>query len=166
MAKAAVPASPAEVEEFQRREWAVQRAGWVVLWALLAAAAGGLFGRGALARAHVTAPGGLRVDYDRFARKLTPTQLTITIPPSVHADTTVLWLDRRYADRVEVQQILPEPLDVAADSLRLVYRFLTLDRDRPTRVTLEVEPDESSRLHARLGVIRGDSAWFTQLVYP
>jgi hypothetical protein len=166
MAKPAVPASLAEVAEFQRREWAVRRAGWIVLWALLAAAAAGLFGRGPLARAQVTAPGGLRVDFERFARKLTPTNLTITIPASAHADTTVLWLDRRYADHMEVQHIKPEPLDVAADSLRLVYRFLTLGGDRPVRVTLQVEPEGSMRLHGRLGVIRGDSASFTQLVYP
>jgi hypothetical protein len=166
MAKRAEPSSPVEVAEFQRREWAVQRSGWVLLWALLAAAAAGLFGRGPLAQAHVIAAAGWRVDFERFARKHTPTQVVVMIPPTAGgSDTTSLWLDRGYADAVEFQQILPEPVGEAVSSDRLVYRFL-IDGSRPVRFVFEVEPERTGRLRGRLGLVGGDSVSFTQLVYP
>ena len=58
---------------FTRRIAAIQRAGWVVMGLVIAAALLGLFGAGPLSRATAEAADGtLRLEYDRFGRLSAP----------------------------------------------------------------------------------------------
>jgi hypothetical protein len=166
MGKSADPASPDAITEFQRREWAVRRAGWVVLSALLAAGALGLFGQGPLARAQAGADEGWLLEYDRFVRSNTPSRLAVTLPAGRHGDTASIWIDRGYADRVEIQESNPTPLSVTARADRLIYRFLVIGGPTPIRVVFDVEPQTAGRLRGRVGIADSVSVGFVQLVYP
>lgn len=159
--------SPAQVARFQRREWAVQRAGWLVLWAFLLCGAAGLFGRGPVAHAHVVGLNGWRVDYDQFARNGTPTTLTMTIPAAgAQGDTATVWLDREYADRVDIQRVTPDPVEVGVDPGRLVYRFLVSRGQGSVRVVFDLQPQAVGRLRGKAGLLNSRGLAFTQLVYP
>ncbi len=65
-------------EAFQRREWLVQRIGWTLLAACLAAACVGVFGDGPVAR-QTSGAGEVHVELDRFARRHSPTQWSISV---------------------------------------------------------------------------------------
>lgn len=166
MKESAPTLSPAQVASFQRREWAVQRAGWVVLWVFLLGGAAGLFGRGPVAHAHVVDASGARMDYDRFARNRTPTDLTMTIPADGHGDTATVWLDRRYADQVDIQRVTPEPVEAAVEPGRIVYRFLVSRGQGSVRVTFDLQPQALGRLRGRVGLLNSRGIAFSQLVYP
>ncbi len=167
MKESAATLSPAQVASFQRREWAVQRAGWLVLWGFLLCGAAGLFGRGPLAHAHVADPNGGSVDYERFARNRTPTDLTMTIPAADrHGDTATVWLDRQYADQVDIQRVTPEPVEVAVEPGRVVYRFLVSRGQGSVRVTFDLQPQAVGTLHGMAGLLNSRGIAFSQLVYP
>jgi hypothetical protein len=99
-----------EIQEdlpFQRREWLAERMAWAVMGLLIAAAILGLFGTGPLSR--MTAgdwAGPLWLEYERFARLLAPAVLRVHLGPAAARDRTVsLWIDRRYMENVELQQV-------------------------------------------------------------
>jgi hypothetical protein len=165
MGKSADPLSAEATSRFQRREWAVQRGGWVVLSTLLVASAAGLFGQGPLARAEIGDSRGWQLEYDRFARNYSQTRLAITSPAGHEGDTVVVWIDRDYADHVEIQESDPAPVSVSARSDRLVYRFLAAGPG-PVRIVFNMEPQTAGRLRGRVGFADSDGVAFSQLVYP
>jgi hypothetical protein len=167
MDDAAEHASPAAIARFQRREWAVQRAGWGVLWVILLAGVLGLFGRGPLSRARATDERGWQVEYDRFGRDLTPGTLVITIPAGAEPrDTAMLWLDRGFVDAVKIRLVTPEPVAVSATSNRLEYRFLTHAEAGALHITFELEPQRVGWIEGRAGAPGTPGIPFHQLVYP
>lgn len=160
-------ASPAEIARFRRREWAVQRLGWVVLWVFLLSGAAGLFGRGPMARAHAADQSGWRIEYERFARNRTPTTLTMTIPVGgLRGDTAAVWLDRKYAEQVAIERVTPEPVTVAVEPGRLIFHFLVSRAEGSVRVAFDLQPQAVGWLHGRAGSLGSLGIAFTQLVYP
>jgi hypothetical protein len=66
---------------YQRREWRIQRLGWVVMRLVILAALLGLLGNGPLSKASVTATdGSLRLDYHRCWHYRNPMTLEIHAP--------------------------------------------------------------------------------------
>lgn len=167
MNESAGETSPAESAQFQRREWTAQRLGWAVLWVALLAGGAGIFGRGPMARAHASDGRGWRMDYERFARNRTPTTLTVTIPAEGRrGDTATVWLDREYADNVEIERVTPEPAGVAVEPGRLIYHFLAPRADGSVRVGFDLEPRSVGRLRGRAGSLDSRGIAFSQMVYP
>ncbi len=159
--------SHAEIAQFQRREWKVQRAGWMVLAAFLGAGLAGLFGRGPLSHATAHDSGGWRLEYERFTRNHSPSRLTMLVPSRGQPDDTVsVWIDRRYADQLHIQEIRPTPLTVAVQSDRLIYRFLAGEGIGTLRIVFDFEPQAIGRLRARAGPLGSEGLSFSQLVYP
>lgn len=56
-----------------------QRVGWLLLLLMILAAAAGAFGDGPVARASLSASGGVRVDYERIVRRRAPTEIRIVV---------------------------------------------------------------------------------------
>lgn len=153
---------------FQRREWAAQRIGWVVMALVALAALLGLTGEGPFASAAVGNPGDtLHVTYDRFERLLSPATLAAEIAGAAVAGETVeFWVDRAYLEGVEVQEVVPEPEEVRAGSDRLTYVFAVEEPGQPLTVTFDLRHTGFGWKSARAGLAGGPEVAFGQLVYP
>lgn len=149
-----------------RTLWPVQRAGWVVMLLLAIAGLLGVFGNGPLASARA-GTAGLTLEYDRFARHGARSALYADIEPTaVRGNTVKLWISQGYLEELEVESVLPEPESVESRGDVLLYTFVTADRSRPTRITLNVRPEGYWSQRASAGVEGGGAVSFRQFIYP
>lgn len=151
---------------FQRREWTVQRGGWVVMLAIILAALGGLFGGGPLS----TATAGvepLQLQYARFERRHAPTEMELSVAGSaVSQDQIEVWFSSDYLARIEITSIVPEPEEVSESDDRVVYRFSIADQTRAPRILIALEHDEPGLATGRIGLVDGPELAFRQVVFP
>jgi hypothetical protein len=117
-----------EIQEdlpFQQREWIAERVAWAVMALLVAAALLGDFGTGPLSRTTAGDEAGpMWLEYDRFVRLLAPAPLRVQLGPGAARDGMVrLWIDRRYIDSFELQQVTPQPDSMELGIERLIFTF-------------------------------------------
>jgi hypothetical protein len=156
---------------FQRRSWIVQRVGWSVIGAAIAAALLGLLGSGPLSRSTAVAPGAFAVGYERFVRYEDPETLAIRLEPEAAADRLVrLAIDRRYLDRSRLQSALPSPERVESADGRVIFVFRTAEPGRPLPIVLTLKPQRFGPIEGwvRLesGPASGREVRFRQFAYP
>lgn len=148
---------------FQRRQWAIQRAGWAVMTLIVLLGLLGAFGNGALSHA-VEESGTLRVEYERFVRAAAPSELKLRVTHP--AEVVHLQIDRPYLDAMPYQHIYPEPQSVQGDARHLV---LTFDASPPDalEISIDVKPRRIGTVHATIrDVDAGTPLSWRQLVYP
>lgn len=147
----------------QRREWAVQRAGWVVIAAML-----GLLGDGPLSRTRIASDdGSLRLEFDRFARVGATTLLRLHFHPAVDPEGRYrIWLDGEYQEATRVREVSPPPERAEDDRGRVVYVFRSFEPERWTEVTFYVHPRRPGLRPGRVGLVGGASVDFRQFIYP
>ena len=144
---------------FQRRIWTAQRIGWFVVAIVMMAALLGLFGGGPISRASAQGDG-VDISYERFARLQQATRVHISLGPEARSQ---LALSRRYLDAVHVEQITPEPREIAAAGGWLVYHFTGAG---PISITFTVTPEHSGGLSGAVQITGGRAVVFEQFVYP
>jgi hypothetical protein len=94
---------------YHRREWAIQRIGWLAMALFLLAAVAGLFGSGPLSRTQSGDPARGTIDYERFAHYGTETSLRICGPPSPGAPAELrVGIPRAYAESFAIRSVVPE----------------------------------------------------------
>jgi hypothetical protein len=151
---------------FQRREWTVQRAGWLVMLAFVLAALSGLFGGGPLSAATAKVEP-LQLQYTRFERRHAPTELEVSVATSaVSQDQVEVWFSPDYLARIEITSIVPEPEEVSETNDRVIYRFNIDEQTRAPRILVALEHDEPGLTTGRIGLIDGPELAFWQVVYP
>lgn len=160
-----------EIEQdlaFERREWAVQRAGWALMALVLLAALLGLFGAGPLSRAVATDENGqFQLDYERFTRAKAPSTIQVRIAPGVASRGTVtVWFDGEYLQGGHIEGVTPEPEMVETTGDRIIYTFLSPDPQQAVAVTFRLEMEKVGLWEGRAGVGEGSGVRFTQLIYP
>jgi hypothetical protein len=108
-----------EASAFLRREWRVERIGWIAVLACMAAAAVGLLGTGPASRTTATAAG-VEVEYARIVHHETEEELTVRFPVRTGPSTVQLRGD--WAGASSITQVSPEPSDQVsiADGVRYV----------------------------------------------
>lgn len=136
----------------------MQRVGWVVIALVVATALLGFFGGGPVSRA--SAQGArVKVEYERFIRlgQVSRLRLTLTSGPSSRLE-----LSRGYLESFRVEQITPEPREVAASEDWIIYSFLG---DTPMTVIVDLTPESFGSLR---GAVRGfgETLLFRQIAYP
>jgi hypothetical protein len=153
--------------EFQRRTWAAQRVGRVMMALVVLAALLGLVGTGPLSKTSAGDGERLTVEYDRFVRRLGENRLIVKVAPGAAAGPEVrVWIDSGYARWMEVESVTPEPerMETAADRLTLVFALA-----RPGE-GLEAVLDLRSRafgpVRGAVGLADGPTARIAQFVYP
>ena len=151
--------------EQESREWIVQRIAWLVLTALLAAVALGLFGRGGpLSTSQVrSADGATQVDYQRFIRNHSAD--TLRISALARDDSVRVRMDSRYARHIEMEVITPQPDRVVSEGDAIMFVF----NARPsTRLEAEISfhPETIGGLNGWISVDGGPRLPFRQFVYP
>lgn len=163
-------ASNLQIDEdlaLQERTWIVERIAWGVLGALVIAALAGLFGGGWLANARAaTEDGRLSVEFDRFWRIESPTDLRLMVTPAEAEERMRVWLAREYVEAVRISGVTPRPERVEAGADRLVFEFALTAPGERTTVIFRIEPDRAWRVHGRAGIDGGDEVSFGQFIYP
>lgn len=148
---------------FQRREWAVQRAGWWALTAFVLAALLGGFGGGPLSSARAGSQGsGLWIDYERFVRLGATSRLLVHFGgPSTAARE--LRINRDYFESLRVEQIVPEPerTVVGAREVTLVFPASA----EAFLVILDVQPMKVGSHAARFSTGKEQPPEFRQFAY-
>jgi hypothetical protein len=153
---------------FTEWECTVQRVGWGVMGLAVILALLGVFSSGPLSHANVTSTDArLSLQYEQFVRYLAPTVLRVHLRPEANGDRHArLWIDRRYLQGVEVQQVTPQPQRVEAAAERFTYVFALAAGGQPTTVTFHVQLNTTGPLPGRLGLGGGPPLAFSQFVYP
>ena len=147
----------------QRLEWSVQRIVWPVLVALWLAIGLGLLGQGPLARSRVAAGDEISLEFQRFARRLSPAALEIRVVP--RTDRLRLQLARSYTEAVDVQQVYPQPARMTGVEGATRLEF-DVTPGRPFDVRLQTRPQSMGRVRGWVAVESGARLSFSQFVYP
>jgi hypothetical protein len=158
-----------EIDEdlaFERREWAVQRVGWVVFLLILIAGLAGLLGPGPLS--HVEASSGpLTVTYERFVRKRAPTELHFQLGPGAAPNGEVaIWLDQAYLAKLAIEHVAPEPAVTEAAADGLIFRFMIANPEQASEIVFDVAPAEPGMSRGRVGLVGGPDVTVNQVIYP
>ena len=154
-----------EETAFQRRQWLAERAGWAAMATLLCLFALGVFGSGPIG-VSVAGGGPLRLEYDRFLRHETQTELRFLVAPVAGGDRFAILLSRAYLDRVRLESVDPQPerVEVGATATRFVFAAAG---DTPLPVRLSVRPSSPGQMSGQARLEGASAALeFGQFVYP
>ncbi|HWO93568.1 MAG TPA: hypothetical protein VNL92_02275 [Dehalococcoidia bacterium] len=158
-----------EIDEdmsFQRRQWRVERIGWLLMAAFLLAALLGLFGSGVfddVTFGEKSDPA--RIEVDRFTRFDAPTRLRVHITSDAVADErVVLFLSRDYLEHVQLEAITPEPESVRLEGVWQVYEFEAEPAEGVIIFTLR--PLSAGSLSGRAAIEGSEPIEFDQFVFP
>jgi hypothetical protein len=144
---------------FQSRVWSIQRIGWCIIAAMIIAAMLGVFGGGPVSRAS-TESAGLRLDYERFVRLQQPMTLRFALAQDEPAEIA---LTRRYFESFRIEQITPQPSEVASSGPWLVYRFAGAG---PIVVTFDLVAEQFGNVAGSARGSGGGTLEFRQFIYP
>jgi hypothetical protein len=157
-----------ENRDHQRREWRIERIGWLVMAALLAAGLLGLLGYGPLSRARAGEAGTLSLEYDRLQRSSAPTEYRFDAAPSLARDGELrLRFDDTLLDEVEMQSIVPEPREVRSGPGYTEFVF-AMDRTEGPSAHIQFQFEPATFGHVR-GRVTADGAAplvIDQIIYP
>lgn len=120
-------------EEFQRREWRWERAGWAAMAALLVAGLAGLLGSGPASWARAEGSAGLvEVEYQRVTHHEADDSLTLTLAPrAAQTGTVTVEFTGSWVAGVDVQGITPQPSEQLAVPGGVALRCPSASRARP-----------------------------------
>lgn len=151
---------------FQRRDWAFERVGWLLMFLVVIAALLGVFGDGPLsAKEARTSDGSLRVEYGRFERREAPSRISVTVRRGAPADSTVaLWVSEDYLRAVRLHEVIPVPRRQIARGDGTVFE-VALGGDSG-RVSLYFLPERAGARTLRLGVPGREMLALAQFIYP
>jgi hypothetical protein len=158
-----------EIDEdlvFERRQWVVQRAGWLVMLLILLAGLAGLLGSGPLNNVQAST-GALDVEFERVIRTFAPSEVRVRLAPGAAQDGEVaLLLSQDFLDMVDVTQVVPEPSEMEATAAGTVLRFAVASPEQPAEVTFTIEPAEPGLARGHLGLLHGESLAIDQTIVP
>jgi hypothetical protein len=154
--------------DFERRSWTIERIGWVVMAMVGLAALAGLLGPGPLSETTAGEQGGpLRLEYSRFGRFRAPLTLRVHVGLNAGQQGPVrLWLNRKYLDAVQIEQITPQPWQVEAEPEQMTYVFPVSEPSRSTVITFSLKTGRFGRQRGCVGVADGPTLCFRQFIYP
>ena len=152
--------------DFQRKEWSVERWGWIFMLVVIIAALLGLFGQGPLSSASAES-GALRVRYNRFERLLAPTQLTVRLNQDNAQNGEIrLHIDQALIQAYTVENLFPEPDRVEASPNQYIYVFKTAQGGQPPDIVFNLQPSRMGPVSGQVGLENGPAVRLSQFIYP
>lgn len=151
---------------YLRKMWLVERAAWLLLIAVLLAAALGAFGTGLFSKVEVGPPdGSYTLSYGRFERMQSPAELRV-VPARPRGRHTLVWINASYLDQVSIAGILPRPESVILGSDRILFRFSTGGGPSVAAIRFNLEGERAGRAFGELGVDDREAVQIRQFYYP
>lgn len=151
---------------FQRREWRIQRVGWIGWFLLLGAATTGLTGPGLLDQKRIsTSDNQLAIEYDRFLHHHHERQLSIWCRPAGDGPVR-LHVSQAFLDGVKLTRIVPEPTgrEINEDGVTMI--FDQASSGGRGKILLGFEAETFGWLSAEISMAGAEPLRFTQFVYP
>lgn len=151
----------------ERVATAVERIGWIVMFALIAAGLAGLFGGGPVSRTAYTGRDVI-VSYERFQRRDASELLELEFSPGAVQANGMFGIEfgREFFDRILIERIDPVPVHEAVESDRYVLSFSSAGSGFPRAVAFRYRPLRTGRLPVKIRFDGGGSAEFSVFVYP
>ena len=153
----------AESTVFMRRNWQVQRVGWVLMALVVLLGLAGLFGRGPLTRRNASAPG-LTLQYQRVLRLEATESLEFTLEARPAGEAR-LDIDSGFVSRNEIERIIPEPREISVSPGGQRLSFPAAGTGS-VAVRLLFVPKKLGRLRARFGTGEGTALPVSFFVLP
>ena len=148
---------------FHRREWVIQRIGWVAVALFLAAAFTGLLGGGPLSHARADGPAG-SVEYERFVRSGASSDLVVTPAHAGPSGVHRVEITAEFLAAFRIERITPEPASVRMTGERLVYEFAAAAPG--ASISFDIHPQRLWRHRAAVRIDGGEPLEISQLTYP
>ncbi|HEX6962716.1 MAG TPA: hypothetical protein VF175_12665 [Lacipirellula sp.] len=153
---------------FQRREWRLQRVGWFLWIALIAAGLAGAVGPGPISSQRLsTSDGRLAVEYERFVHRHYPTELRLSIEPEDEQDKSLrVRISQTLLDRIKIARIHPEPVlsELTADGVW--FEFGRQPGAERVTVVWHIEHDKIGRGAGQLQLAGSQPLSIPFFVYP
>lgn len=158
-----------ELEEnmvFQAAEWAFEIIGTLAMFAIVALAFSGFFGRDPHSKTIAgTKDEPLWAEYERTAHWQTRTLLEIHATPNNPDKKAEISINDDYLRDMMVNQITPEPKEVEVKSDETTFTFIGSDSKSPVVVRFHMEPDKPGAKEARI-TLGQHAITFKQRVLP
>jgi hypothetical protein len=156
-----------ENQPVYHREWIAERIGWLVIAALLIAAALGLLGPGLLShRLATSSDGRLSVEYYSTVRSEAPATLKIRVQPAGNGDRIRLAISERFLEAITPEAIVPEPEATEVGDDRVVHVFRVADLTEDGLITYRFRFDDFGPVSYQLSVPSGSEIELFQFVCP
>lgn len=155
-----------ENERALRFEYRFRRYGIIVLSLIILTALSGLWSSGYFSEAHrESAKGELSVDYQRYARLMSETEVNIQIKPDGGSEKIISFTDP-FLSRYQVGDIRPQPdkMYSAEGKLYLVYQQAA--NRSPMSVWLSITPKTAGNISLQAAVNDRAPVTWNQFVYP
>lgn len=135
---------------FLKKEWRVQRVGWVLFTLVVLLALFGVFGRGAYSRRHANDQH-LRIDYERVLRHGAISDLKITVGPQAGADSSFrLYVSADYLGQFQIDDILPAPASSGFRGEFAYFDFARADAAHDGQIVFHMKPTGYWRVDAAI----------------
>jgi hypothetical protein len=149
-------------ETFHRREWCIQRLGWIVLSLVIAVAMAGFLGGGPAAKRTVMV-GETAVSIERFVRREAAGEWIVLPGPGTQGALTIR-VGAGLMKFIRIDRIEPEPSTQAIVSDGMAFTF---DVESPgTPIVFHVEPFEFGMAKGAIQIDDAKPVLITQLIYP
>ena len=155
-------------ETFHRREWVVQRVGWVVWGGVILAALVGLFGSGPLShRVAESVDGSIRVAYDRFVHHHHPTVLEVYLRPAQDVGKELaIKVSQGFLNRVRIHDVQPDAERRELHSDGSIFIFTRDESAEAAKIVLHVEYERFGATPGRIEFLGHGGVDFSSFVYP
>ena len=150
---------------FKRKEWMVERCGWLAMALLVVLACVGLFSNGLLSKTIVSDPGGnLKIEYERFQRFQSPSTIRVEILPSGGTNGVGLLFEEALMRDLHIETIYPPPGDTRLAGNGTVLHFPA--SSLPASIVMRVKPEAIGRIGGNIGLEGHAPARLSMFVYP
>jgi hypothetical protein len=89
------------------------------------------------------------------------------VAPGAAVDGEIpIWLNRAFLDKVNIERIVPEPVEMKTAPDRVFYHFSVANPDQPAEITFHLEPAEPGLAQGQLGIVDAETISFDQFIFP
>lgn len=154
-----------EIPRLQTRVWRVERIGWLLMAAAMAAGLLGVWGHGPISSTEASS-GKLTATYERFVRNVGQNELIVRVAPGSAENGRIrVRISQDYLSTNQVQAMAPEPTSTAVAGGDLVFEFPASDRSGLT-LRIDTRPTGGMGVREAKVAVLTDSIQIRQFVYP
>ncbi|MFD2245187.1 hypothetical protein [Pontibacter ruber] len=148
------------------KTWTLQRIGWVVMLLIVISAVLGFTGGGGVAGINNMKVGGeaegMQLEYERFLRWEAPAEFKVTLF-DVQAPEQQLRFSKDFYEKLQVEQVVPEPKEVQVGKDYITYTFNSEGDE--ARMIFYLKPQQPGQLQVAVDNGR-KKITLSQFVYP